>query len=242
VEAAQAAMASPLLDAGAIDGARGILINITGSSSLKLSEVNEASSLIESAAHEDANIIFGAVLDEKMGEEVKITVIATGFRDQMPERRARMLNVEEALVVSVPVVSTGNWMRERSTEPAAAPARFMSEEDDAATENADDGFFFAAAAPGVATTVTVSSPAKQAAGHAMEFATNGESAPSTGQQSEGTASESDKQPRDFAAEFAATPRDGAEPSADTGTSLFAGPAEQPERDLDVPTFLRRLKF
>jgi len=89
VEAAQAAMASPLLEAGAIDGARGILINITGSSSLKLSEVNAASSLIQSSAHEDANIIFGAVLDEKMGDEVKITVIATGFRDQMPERRPR---------------------------------------------------------------------------------------------------------------------------------------------------------
>src|SRR6202020_1531102 len=62
IEAAQAAMASPLLDAGAIDGARGILINITGSSNLRLSEVNEASSLIQSSAHEDANIIFGAVL------------------------------------------------------------------------------------------------------------------------------------------------------------------------------------
>ena len=65
MEAAQAAMASPLLEAGAIDGARGILINITGSSTLKLSEVNEASTLIQSAAHEDANIIFGAVLDER---------------------------------------------------------------------------------------------------------------------------------------------------------------------------------
>ena len=115
IEAAQAAMASPLLEAGAIDGARGILINITGSSSLKLSEVNEASSLIQSAAHEDANIIFGAVLDEKMGDEVKITVIATGFRDQMPERRARMLNVEETPVVSVPVVAPGNWMREQES-------------------------------------------------------------------------------------------------------------------------------
>jgi cell division protein FtsZ len=242
VEAAQAAMASPLLDAGAIDGARGILINITGSSSLKLSEVNEASSLIESAAHEDANIIFGAVLDEKMGEEVKITVIATGFRDQMPERRARMLSVDETPVVSVPVVSTGNWMRERSPEPAPAPARFMSEEDDAATENADDGFFFAAAAPGVATTVTVASPAKQVASHEMELATDNESASSTGPQSADKASESDNQPRDYASDFAATPRDGAEAGADTGTSLFSGPAEQPERDLDVPTFLRRLKF
>jgi cell division protein FtsZ len=79
--AAQAAIASPLLEAGAIDGARGILINITGSSSLRLAEVNEASTIIQSAAHEDANIIFGAVLDEKMKDEVKITVIATGFRE-----------------------------------------------------------------------------------------------------------------------------------------------------------------
>jgi cell division protein FtsZ len=101
-EAAQAAMASPLLEAGAIDGARGILINITGSSTLKLSEVNEASSLIQAAAHEDANIIFGAVLDETMGEDVKITVIATGFRDQMPERRKRMLEVGETPVLSDP--------------------------------------------------------------------------------------------------------------------------------------------
>ena len=92
IEAAQAAMASPLLEAGAIDGARGILINISGSSTLKLSEVNEASSLIQDAAHEDANIIFGAVLDESMGDEVKITVIATGFRQELPERRERMLN------------------------------------------------------------------------------------------------------------------------------------------------------
>jgi cell division protein FtsZ len=80
IEAAQRAIASPLLEAGAIDGARGILINITGSSSLRLAEVNEASSIIQSAAHEDANIIFGAVLDEKMKDEVKITVIATGFK------------------------------------------------------------------------------------------------------------------------------------------------------------------
>ena len=124
IEAAQAAMASPLLEAGAIDGARGILINITGSSSLKLSEVNEASSLIQSAAHEDANIIFGAVLDEKMGEEVKITVIATGFRDQMPERRARMLNVEEAPVVSVPVVARTTGCVKASPSRAGGAARF----------------------------------------------------------------------------------------------------------------------
>jgi cell division protein FtsZ len=88
IEAAQKAIASPLLEAGAIDGARGILINITGSSSLKLAEVQQACSIIQGAAHEDANIIFGAVMDEKMKDAVKITVIATGFRE-VPTSRYR---------------------------------------------------------------------------------------------------------------------------------------------------------
>jgi cell division protein FtsZ len=98
IEAAQRAIASPLLEAGAIDGARGILINITGSSSLKLAEVNEASSIIQNAAHEDANIIFGAVLDEKMKDDVKITVIATGFRTEwMRKRDPRVANAAVAI-------------------------------------------------------------------------------------------------------------------------------------------------
>ncbi len=88
IEAAQKAIASPLLEAGAIDGARGILINITGSTSLKLAEVQQACTIIQSAAHEDANIIFGAVMDEKMKDSVKITVIATGFREMPTGRRA----------------------------------------------------------------------------------------------------------------------------------------------------------
>jgi len=129
IEAAHAAMASPMLEEGAIDGARGILINITGSSTLKLSEVNDASSLIQSSAHEDANIIFGAVLDEKMGEQVKITVIATGFRDQQPERRAKMLEVSTAPVTSVPVVAPEQWMQEAPAAPVA-PLRFLNEDDE----------------------------------------------------------------------------------------------------------------
>ena len=88
-EAAQKAIASPLLEAGAIDGARGILINITGSTSLKLAEVQQACTIIQSAAHEDANIIFGAVMDEKMKDTVKITVIATGFQDSDRIHRRR---------------------------------------------------------------------------------------------------------------------------------------------------------
>jgi cell division protein FtsZ len=92
IEAAQRAIASPLLEAGAIDGARGILINITGSASLKLAEVQQACTIIQSAAHEDANIIFGAVLDEKMKDAVKITVIATGFREVPRTQRVPEFN------------------------------------------------------------------------------------------------------------------------------------------------------
>lgn len=125
MDAAIAAMASPLLEAGAIDGARGILINITGSSNLKLSEVNEASTIIQNAAHEDCNIIFGAVLDERMGDDVKITVIATGFKQEMPERRARMLS--EAMM---PAADYEVPIRGRAIGPRGgdAPAMFASEE------------------------------------------------------------------------------------------------------------------
>jgi cell division protein FtsZ len=98
-EAAQRAIASPLLEAGAIDGARGILINITGSSSLKLAEVQQACSIIQTAAHEEANIIFGAVMDEKMKDSVKITVIATGFR-QASGARPRQQESHTSFVMS----------------------------------------------------------------------------------------------------------------------------------------------
>ncbi len=82
VEAANRAISSPLLEDASIQGAKGILINITGSSDLMLHEVHEASSIIHQAAHEDANIIFGAVLNDQMKDAVKITVIATGFRSE----------------------------------------------------------------------------------------------------------------------------------------------------------------
>jgi len=78
-EAAETAISSPLLEDVSIEGATGILINITGGPDLTLHEVNEASSLIQQAAHEDANIIFGSVIDPNLSEEVRITVIATGF-------------------------------------------------------------------------------------------------------------------------------------------------------------------
>ena len=81
VEAANKAICSPLLEDNSIQGATGILLNVTGSSSLTLHEVHEASTIIQKAAHENANIIFGAVQDDAMKDSVKITVIATGFKE-----------------------------------------------------------------------------------------------------------------------------------------------------------------
>jgi cell division protein FtsZ len=234
IEAAQAAMASPLLEAGAIDGARGILINITGSSSLKLSEVNEASSLIQSAAHEDANIIFGAVQDESMGDEVKITVIATGFRDQMPERRARMLSVEEAPVVSVPVVAPDNWLQETAPEPA----RFLSQDEEPEEEAADseDQAFFSSSEPGgagVADRSVEPEPELVAAQSRPQFGEMSEEAAYT------------PLPRDYSADFGNTVRVSAEAEeqdAAPATTLFSPAGEDAQPDLDVPAFMRRVKF
>jgi cell division protein FtsZ len=251
VEAAQAAMASPLLEAGAIDGARGILINITGSSSLKLSEVNEASSLIQSAAHEDANIIFGAVLDEKMGDEVKITVIATGFRDQMPQRRARMLSIGEVVmveepIVSVPVISSGSWMRE-SSAPAVAkantPPPFLSQVDgDEAADEAGSGdpFFFSSTPstaspdpdPQFGAGFGSREPELVAAAVRPQFAEMAEETPFT------------PLPRDYASDFGAGMRGAGteEHSAQPATRALPEANEESHRDLDTPAFLRRLRF
>jgi len=92
VDAANRAISSPLLEDNSIQGAQGILINISGSSSLSLHEVHEASSVIQRAAHENANIIFGAVMDEAMKDMVKITVIAAGFKEtakkQIPQKQS----------------------------------------------------------------------------------------------------------------------------------------------------------
>jgi cell division protein FtsZ len=79
IEATKHAISSPLLEEASIQGARGLLVNVTGGSDLTLYEVNEAMSIIHDSADDDANIIFGAVLDDRMQEQMKITVIATGF-------------------------------------------------------------------------------------------------------------------------------------------------------------------
>jgi len=84
--AAQNAISSPLLEDVSIDGATGILINICGTSSMTLYEVNAAATLIQEAAHEDANIIFGSVIDDTLGDKIRVTVIATGFNRATEEK------------------------------------------------------------------------------------------------------------------------------------------------------------
>ncbi len=96
VEAASASISSPLLENISIEGATGIIINVTGGPDLSLYEVNEASTLITEAAHEDAEIIFGAVIDETMGDEVRVTVIATGFGRENEQARVDYHNQQVA--------------------------------------------------------------------------------------------------------------------------------------------------
>lgn len=101
IEAANKAISSPLLDDISIDGARGVLINITGGKDLGLHEISEAASIIQEAAHPDANIIFGAVVDENLADEIRITVIATGFDTKSKidkERMERQFGTERAPV------------------------------------------------------------------------------------------------------------------------------------------------
>ncbi len=91
VAAAEAAISSPLLEAS-IEGAHGVLLSIAGGSDLGLFEINEAAQLVSESAHSDANIIFGAVIDDALGDEVRVTVIAAGFDGGMPKRREQAMN------------------------------------------------------------------------------------------------------------------------------------------------------
>ncbi len=118
VEAAQRAISSPLLEDNTIQGAHGILLNITGGADLSLYEVNEASSLIQAEAHEDANIIFGTVIDEKMGDEIRITVIATGFEDVMKKKQASS-NVAHLGGFRKENLATPTFMRKEKTRDQA---------------------------------------------------------------------------------------------------------------------------
>ena len=118
VDAAQAAIESPLLE-DTIEGATGILLNITGGSELGLFEVNDAAEIVHSAADKNANIIFGAVLDESMGEEVRVTVIATGFDQASGRSRPRSTRADAS--------GRAPW-RDRSPRPLASDTKISDDD------------------------------------------------------------------------------------------------------------------
>jgi len=147
VEAAQKAISSPLLEDVSIQGARGVLINITGGPDLTLHEVNEAATLIQEEADDDANIIFGAVIDESMGDEMRITVIATGFGERVEKGMGRHVSelrgvqaggrpVRRHGLVADDELDVPTWQRRRKDAPvsegrqAAAPSPPAPEEGD----------------------------------------------------------------------------------------------------------------
>ena len=114
--AASAAISSPLLEDASVKGARGVIINVTGGNDLSLIEVSEASAVIQEAAHEEANIIFGAVVDPRMEGQVKITVIATGF-DRVAAQRSVTASAAET---PVDLQSYAAWKQESTEKIAAA--------------------------------------------------------------------------------------------------------------------------
>jgi cell division protein FtsZ len=122
VEAAQRAISSPLLEDVSIKGARGLLINVTGGPDMSLYEVNEAASLIQEEAHEDANIIFGAVIDEKIADEIHVTVIATGFGERdFPAMRHSSIYSPSGAPITAPVMASVTRPFEQIQQPLVAP-------------------------------------------------------------------------------------------------------------------------
>jgi len=117
IEAAKRAVSSPLLEDASVNGARGVIINITGGTSLGIGEVNDASQIIFQAAHQEANIIFGAVVDPSLEDRVKVTVIATGFDDGRPGTAGRP-NADTPVAIE----SYQSWYEERRQSPAAREA------------------------------------------------------------------------------------------------------------------------
>jgi len=136
IEAAQNAISSPLLEDTSIEGAKGVLINITGGQDMSLFEIDEASTLIQKKAHQDAHIIFGAVVDEKMKKELRVTVIATGFEDKDAEIKNEIEKIKLGLkpnVYDIPTHVRLNKNNKPKVKPVNQDFMFMDEAIDTPT-------------------------------------------------------------------------------------------------------------
>ena len=131
MQAAEAAIASPLLEAS-MEGAHGVLLSISGGSDLGLFEINEAASLVSDAAAADANIIFGAVIDDALGDEVRVTVIAAGFDSgQPPQRLFETMPAQhpDGTGSTGPAGQDGNGLRSGTHDRPAPPRRVVFDDD-----------------------------------------------------------------------------------------------------------------
>jgi cell division protein FtsZ len=124
--AAEMAIQSPLLDDISVEGATGVLINVVGGPDLKMKEIQEAASLVQEQAHEDANIIFGASIDESLGENVKVTVIATGFdaiqRAQEQSVAAKSMERPKPQSYAAPQTVPSQQLRALATQSSSNPS------------------------------------------------------------------------------------------------------------------------
>ncbi len=129
VEAAEAAISSPLLEQS-MDGARGVLLSIAGGSDLGLFEINDAAQLVTDAAHPDANIIFGAVIDDALGDEVRVTVIAAGFDGGSPAYKPAEPTRKATAPQPAVVASGGTSVAPTPVTPAQPPRRVLFDDVD----------------------------------------------------------------------------------------------------------------
>src|SRR5690606_28356324 len=137
IKAAELAVESPLLEAS-IEGAHGVLLSIQGGSNLGIFEIHDAAELVKEAAHPEANIIFGTVIDDTLGDEVRVTVIAAGFDGGEPSPRLEPLDVKRPVASALPEVRLDPSNDDESDEPKAPAAPAVAPSiDPAFTDDSD---------------------------------------------------------------------------------------------------------
>lgn len=236
LEAAKQAINSPLLEDVSIQGATGILINITGGPDLTLTEINEAASLIQEEAHEDANIIFGSVVDANMEDQVRITVIATGF-----EHGARDGRVTSNMRTKQPAVTTV----QRETRKVVEEPAYVT----AGPPNTQTNGYSMSAAEAQAVAKAIRQPSIYAA-------------PSAPQEQQGWIEDNIKRPKKITSESQTTFTYEKEPAVSNANEATSGSMSRPtrqsgnypvprfhpnleageEQDMDIPTFIRRTQL
>ena len=224
VQAAGKAINSPLLEAS-MDGAQGVLLSIAGGSDLGLFEINEAASLVQEAAHPEANIIFGTVIDDSLGDEVRVTVIAAGFEAGGPTHKKMEPTAFRSPERQSGGAGAGSHAPEHSSssQPAAAGGN--------GTPHPQGGNGFANG-----TRPSAGSPAA-----AHQSGTLPPSAPASGSYAPPAPRQPDSPRRDPGYDSSAQPADGSRPPAQDRTPPFTQPVEAADfdDDVDVPPFMKR---